>query len=126
MFLLFAVSTWAVFRRNADQKKWLLKFALLALPLPWIAAQTGWFVAEHGRQPWSIGEILPTHLSASSVSTGDVWGSILALAAFYTVLLIIEMYLMIKFAKWGPSSLHTGRYHFEKLEAQNKSQESQS
>ena len=126
MLLLFAVSTWAVFRRNADQKKWLLRFALLALPLPWIAAQTGWFVAEHGRQPWSIGEILPTHLSASSVSTGDVWGSILALAAFYTVLLIIEMYLMIKFAKLGPSSLHTGRYHFEKLEAQAKAQEAQS
>ncbi|MEX3013454.1 cytochrome ubiquinol oxidase subunit I [Acinetobacter baumannii] len=69
------------------------------------------------RQPWSIGEILPTHLSASSLSTGDVWGSILALAAFYTVLLIIEMYLMIKFARLGPSSLHTGKYHFE-----NKSQ----
>ncbi|MFE1727716.1 cytochrome ubiquinol oxidase subunit I, partial [Acinetobacter baumannii] len=68
------------------------------------------------RQPWSIGEILPTHLSASSLSTGDVWGSILALAAFYTILLIIEMYLMIKFARLGPSSLHTGKYHFEKQE----------
>ncbi len=53
-------------------------------------------------------------------------GAILALAAFYTVLLIIEMYLMIKFAKLGPSSLHTGRYHFEKLEAQAKAQEAQS
>jgi cytochrome bd-type quinol oxidase subunit 1 len=36
-----------------------------ALPLPWIAAQTGWYVAEGGRQPWSIGEILPTHLQGS-------------------------------------------------------------
>jgi len=45
-----------------------------------------------------------------------VWGSILALAAFYTILLIIEMYLMIKFARLGPSSLHTGKYHFEKQE----------
>ena len=60
---------------------------------------------------------IPTHLSASSLSTGDVWGSIAALAAFYTVLLIIEMYLMIKFSRLGPSSLHTGKYHFEKLEA---------
>ena len=56
--------------RNAENKPWLLKYALFALPLPWIAAQTGWYVAE-GRQPWSIGEILPTHLSASSLSTGD-------------------------------------------------------
>jgi cytochrome d ubiquinol oxidase subunit I len=36
------------------------------------------------------------------------------LVGFYTVLLIIEMYLMIKFARLGPSSLHTGRYHFER------------
>ncbi|WP_428879059.1 cytochrome ubiquinol oxidase subunit I [Acinetobacter baumannii] len=116
MLLLFILATWAVAKRNAENKPWLLKYALFALPLPWIAAQTGWYVAEGGRQPWSIGEILPTHLSASSLSTGDVWGSILALAAFYTVLLIIEMYLMIKFARLGPSSLHTGKYHFEKQE----------
>ena len=68
---------------------------------------------------------MPTHLSASSLSTGDVWGSIIALAAFYTVLLIIEMYLMIKFSRLGPSSLHTGKYHFEKLEAAQNAQNSQ-
>jgi len=117
MLLLFVLATFAVAKRNAENKPWLLKFALLALPLPWVAAQTGWYVAEVGRQPWTIGEVLPTHLSASSLSTGDVWGSIAALAAFYTVLLIIEMYLMIKFSRLGPSSLHTGKYHFEKLEA---------
>jgi cytochrome d ubiquinol oxidase subunit I len=116
MLLLFILATWAVAKRNAENKPWLLKYALFALPLTWIAAQTGWYVAEGGRQPWSIGEILPTHLSTSSLSTGDVWGSILALAAFYTALLIIEMYLMIKFARLGPSSLHTGKYHFEKQE----------
>ena len=49
------------------------------------AIQTGWYVAEVGRQPWTIGEVLPTHLSASSLSTGDDVNSIAALAAFYTV-----------------------------------------
>lgn len=123
MLVLFVLATFAVAKRNAENKPWLLKFALFALPLPWIAAQTGWFVAEVGRQPWTIGEVLPTHLSTSSLSTGDVWGSIIALAAFYTVLLIIEMYLMIKFSRLGPSSLHTGKYHFEKLEAAKKANE---
>jgi cytochrome d ubiquinol oxidase subunit I len=118
MLLLFLLASYATIKRNAEKKPLLLKFALLSLPLPWVAAQTGWFVAEHGRQPWSIGEILPTHLSASSLSTGDLYGSIFVLVVFYTVLLIIEMYLMIKFARLGPSSLHTGRYHFEQLEAQ--------
>ena len=119
MLLLFALATFAVAKRNAESKPWLLKFALFALPLPWVAAQTGWYVAEVGRQPWTIGEVLPTHLSTSSLSTGDVWGSIIALAAFYTVLLVIEMYLMIKFSRLGPSSLHTGKYHFEKLAAKD-------
>jgi cytochrome d ubiquinol oxidase subunit I len=113
MLLLFACAFWASARKNETGKRWLLKWALFSLPLPWIATQTGWWVAEHGRQPWSIGEVLPVHLSASTLSAGDVLGSIVALVGFYTVLLIIEMYLMIKFARLGPSSLHTGRYHFE-------------
>ncbi|WP_288413664.1 cytochrome ubiquinol oxidase subunit I [uncultured Acinetobacter sp.] len=118
MLLLFILAAWAVAKRNAENKPWLLKFALFALPLPWIAAQTGWYVAEGGRQPWTIGEVLPTHLSASTLTSHDVWGSILTLATFYTVLLIIEMYLMIKFARLGPSALHTGKYHFEQPQPQ--------
>ncbi|MEQ7922630.1 cytochrome ubiquinol oxidase subunit I [Xanthomonas sp. WHRI 1810A] len=114
MLLLFICAFWASARKNETRKPWLLKWALYSLPLPWIATQTGWYVAEHGRQPWSIGEVLPVHLSASSLSSADVWGSLLALVAFYTVLLVIEMYLMIKFTRQGPSSLHTGRYHFER------------
>jgi cytochrome d ubiquinol oxidase subunit I len=118
MLLLFACAFWASARKNESTKRWLLKWALFSLPLPWIATQTGWWVAEHGRQPWSIGEVLPVHLSASTLSSGDVLASILALVGFYTVLLIIEMYLMIKFARLGPSSLHTGRYHFERRDAE--------
>ncbi|MGI4839846.1 MAG: cytochrome ubiquinol oxidase subunit I [Janthinobacterium lividum] len=113
MLALFACAFYASARKNEHRTRWLLRWAVISLPLPWVATQTGWFVAEHGRQPWSIGEVLPTHLSASSLSAGDIWGSLLALVAFYTVLLVIEMYLMIKFARLGPSSLHTGRYHYE-------------
>jgi len=113
MLALFVCAFWASAKKNEESKPWLLKWALWSLPLPWIAAQTGWYVAEHGRQPWSIGEVLPTHLSASSLSAGDVWGSLIALIAFYSLLLVVEMYLMIKFARLGPSSLHSGRYHFE-------------
>ena len=117
MLGLFICAFWASARKNEEKKRWLLKWALLSLPLPWVAAQTGWIVAEHGRQPWSIAEVLPVHLSTSTVSAADVWGSLLALLAFYSVLLVIEMYLMIKFARLGPSSLHTGRYHHEQQTA---------
>ena len=56
-------------------------------------------------------------MNGATISDADVWGSLLALLAFYSVLLVIEMYLMIKFARLGPSSLHTGRYHFEQATA---------
>jgi cytochrome d ubiquinol oxidase subunit I len=75
--------------------------------------EAGWFVAEYGRQPWAIAEILPTHMGVSTLSSEQLIFSILSIAAFYTVLLVIEMFLMFRFARLGPSSLKTGRYHFE-------------
>lgn len=113
MLLIFTLSFYHCAKRQEYKKRWLLRSALFALPLPWIAAETGWFVAEFGRQPWSISGILPTHLSTSSVSVDSVYNSLTAFIVFYSILFIIEMYLMIRFARLGPSSLHTGRYHFE-------------
>ncbi|WP_246751593.1 cytochrome ubiquinol oxidase subunit I, partial [Vibrio cholerae] len=83
------------------------------IPLPWIAVETGWFVAEYGRQPWAVGEILPVNVAASALSAGEIITSMLAILALYTIFLIAEVYLMVKFTRKGPSSLKTGRYHFE-------------
>jgi cytochrome d ubiquinol oxidase subunit I len=121
MLILFAFAFYNSNRKKFMQKQWLLKFAVISLPLPWIAAETGWIVAEYGRQPWAIAEILPVHLGVSSLTSNDVLSSIITLAVFYTGLLIVEMYLMIKFVKQGPSSLHTGKYHFEQLANQGAS-----
>jgi len=118
MLVLFGFAFYNSNRAKFMGKQWLLKFAVISLPLPWIAAETGWIVAEYGRQPWAIGGILPTNLGVSSLQSSDVLTSIIVLALFYTGLLIVEMYLMIKFVKQGPSSLHTGNYHFEKLSNQ--------
>ena len=113
MLLVFALSFYYTAKRTAWKKPWLLRLAFFSIPLPWIAVETGWFVAEFGRQPWAIGEILPTYLGTSTLSAGDLMGSIIGFVVLYSILLIVEMYLMIKFARLGPSSLHTGRYHFE-------------
>ncbi len=83
------------------------------LPAPWLAAEFGWFVAEYGRQPWTIYGILPTHLSVSNISVTNVWLSLAGFVVFYTFLLIIMVYLMVKYAKLGPASLGTGRYYGE-------------
>jgi cytochrome d ubiquinol oxidase subunit I len=117
MLFIFVMSFYYCATRVADQKRWLMRMAVWCIPLPWIAAETGWFVAEVGRQPWTISGILPTHLSVSSLSADQLWFSIGGFVLFYTVLLIIEMYLMIKYVRIGPSSLHTGRYCFEQTAA---------
>jgi cytochrome bd ubiquinol oxidase subunit I len=111
--VLFALAFWNCARRRANKRPWLLKAALWSIPLPWITSELGWFVAEYGRQPWSIGEVLPTHLSTSTLGTGDLYFSIAGFAGFYTLLLVVELFLMFRFARLGPSSLHSGRYHFE-------------
>ncbi|MDD2769535.1 MAG: cytochrome ubiquinol oxidase subunit I [Methylococcus sp.] len=113
LLFVFVMAFYFCATRVADRKRWLLKLAVWSIPLPWIAAETGWFVAEYGRQPWTISGVLPTHLSTSSISAGDLWFSIAGFAFFYTALLVIELYLMLKYVKLGPSSLYTGRYHFE-------------
>ena len=114
MLLIFALAFYYNARRQIEHKRWLLWIIVLAIPLPWIAIETGWFVAEYGRQPWAIGEVLPTFLGTSSLTKQDLIISLTGFVVFYTILLIIEMWLMFHFARKGPSSLHTGRYHFEK------------
>ncbi|WP_375753523.1 cytochrome ubiquinol oxidase subunit I [Vibrio sp. HN007] len=113
MLFVFGAAFFQTCRQKIGQKKWVLKAALFSIPLPWIAIEAGWFVAEYGRQPWAVGEILPVDVAASALSAGQIWMSLAAILALYTVFLIAEVYLMVKFARKGPSSLKTGRYHFE-------------
>ena len=113
LLALFATSFYYCAKRTAGKKNWLMRTALYAIPLPWLAAESGWFVAEYGRQPWAIGEILPTSLATSTLSTGDLIFSLSGFIGFYTLLLVAELYLMFKYARLGPSSLHSGKYHFE-------------
>lgn len=111
---IFCCAFYLLIRKKLAVNRWLLKLAVVSIPLPWIAAELGWFVAEYGRQPWTISEILPTHLSVSTLPTSSLYFSLAGFILFYTLLLIIELFLMLKYIKLGPSSLHTGKYHFER------------
>ena len=117
MLVLFSLSAWYSVKGTFAEHPWLLRAAVWALPMPWIACELGWFVAEYGRQPWTIYGVLPTHLSVSKLSVSSLYGSISGFVGFYTTLLIVELYLMIKFAKQGPGSLGTGRYANESAHA---------
>jgi cytochrome d ubiquinol oxidase subunit I len=100
---LFAVMFYVASRRQLERRRWLLRVAMVSLPLPWVAAEVGWIVAEYGRQPWIIEGVLPTFLAASTIPTANVWTSLLGFVFFYTALLIVDLYLMIKYARVGPA-----------------------
>jgi cytochrome d ubiquinol oxidase subunit I len=117
MLVLIGLSFFAVVRGKIGEKRWLHRAVLFGLPLPWIAVESGWFVAEYGRQPWAIGEVLPTAIAHSSLTVGDVLSSMILICGLYTLFLVAEMFLMFKYVRLGPSSLKTGRYHFEKPSA---------
>ena len=116
MLFIFLFAFYQSARNKVGENKLFHRICLYSLPLPWIAIEAGWFIAEYGRQPWAIAEILPTYMGTSTVSTEQLWFSIISIASFYTVLLVVEVFLMLRFARLGPSSLKTGRYHFEQLE----------
>ena len=87
MLALFVLSFASTVKANCEAKPWLLRWALWMLPAPWIAAELGWFIAEYGRQPWTIYGVLPTHLSMSTLSVGSLYGSLAGFIGFYTLLL---------------------------------------
>ncbi len=102
---LFTMAFWYASKRRFEPN-WVQRAALYSLPLPWVAAELGWIVAEYGRQPWAIQDILPTGVAASATSGELVLTSLIAFVLFYTALLIIDIKLMIKYAKQGPQPIH--------------------
>ncbi len=72
MLFIFAAAFYYNARRIAHRQRWLLWLSLYSIPLPWIASELGWIVADYGRQPWTIAGILPTDLSSSSLGVEQV------------------------------------------------------
>ncbi len=83
-------------------RRWFLTLLVWSLPLPWISSELGWFVAEHGRQPWAIEGVLPTFLAASSVSSVKAGFTLFGFIAFYSVLAVIDIFLMRRYVLMGP------------------------
>jgi cytochrome bd ubiquinol oxidase subunit I len=80
-----------------------LKIMLFAIPLPYLAGELGWIVAEVGRQPWIVYGVLKTSDAVSrSVSVTQVTVSLVGFTLLYSFLGLIDMYLLAKYAKKGP------------------------
>ncbi len=102
---LFGTAFYLSARRRLRRNRWFLRIAFYALPLPWLAAELGWVVAECGRQPWAVDGLLPTFLGASTVPVSHVWMSLSGFVLFYTGLAVVDAFLMVRMIRRGPSEL---------------------
>jgi cytochrome d ubiquinol oxidase subunit I len=102
--LLFAAAFFLSAKRQLDRHRWFLRAALISLPLPWIAAELGWIVAEYGRQPWVVEGVLPTFLGVSTTDAGNVLFSLIGFIVFYSLLLAADLYLLVKYIRLGPDA----------------------
>ncbi|PIE16148.1 MAG: cytochrome d terminal oxidase subunit 1 [Rhodobacterales bacterium] len=100
--LVMAFFFWRASFRNMQFPRWSLYMAVAIIPTPWLAVELGWFVAEFGRQPWTVDGVLPTVMSASHLTVADLLITLAGFVAFYTVLFIVEMGLMVKYIRKGP------------------------
>jgi cytochrome d ubiquinol oxidase subunit I len=101
---LFGISLWYT-ARERPAPRWLFRVVVLCLPLPWIAAELGWFVAEFGRQPWIIEGVLPTALATSELGVFDLVVTITGFTVIYGALAVIEIMLMIRAIRKGPDQV---------------------
>ncbi len=102
LIALFALSFYLSARRQLDAYRLYLWAAFLSLPLPWLAAELGWIVAEYGRQPWAVEGVLPTALAVSSTDASNVMFSLTGFFVFYSVLLVVDVMLLLKYIRLGP------------------------
>ena len=86
-------------------KKWMYYIAIISVPLVYICSQSGWIVAEVGRQPWTIQNLLPVQASVSGVSATDVYTTLGIFFALFTILLIAEIGIMFNQIKKGPENI---------------------
>ena len=102
---LFATGFYLASRHRFINNRWFLWVAFCSLPLPWIAAELGWVVAEYGRQPWAIDGVLPTFLGASPVPAVNVMLSLGGFVLFYSALAVVDVYLLVRMIRRGPRAL---------------------
>jgi cytochrome d ubiquinol oxidase subunit I len=102
LILFFAVVLFVVFRRDITRLRWLQWTALFTIPLGYAAGMAGWIVAECGRQPWAIQDLLPTWVSISTLSTSAVQTTFFIFLAMFTLMLAAGICIMLREVRRGP------------------------
>ena len=103
--MFFALALFFIYRKQIHKTAWFLYVALWSIPLSYIAGQMGWLVAELGRQPWTIQDVLPLEVATSHVEAGNIIATFVIFALMFTALLVAEVAIMVKAIKKGPKDI---------------------
>lgn len=97
MLYLLLVAFMAFKGKNGIENKWMCILGILSIAIVWICSQAGWIVAEVGRQPWVIQDLMPTTAAISSIQVSSVQLTFWVFAAIFTALLIAEISIMLRY-----------------------------
>jgi cytochrome d ubiquinol oxidase subunit I len=100
--IIFLLFLFYAYKDSITRQKWLLRLGLLSIPLAYVASQAGWVVAEVGRQPWTIQNLLPVTVARSNITAGAVQTTFFLFLALFTILLIAEIRIMLRQIQIGP------------------------
>ena len=102
--LFFAVIIFALWKKDVTAlKKWHYWVAIALIPLGYIASESGWLVAEFGRQPWTIQDMLPTWAAVSDLPSSSVAITFFLFLILFTTMLAVEINILLKQIKKGPA-----------------------
>ena len=103
LFLLFfIIAAFLSYKKDISRMRRFHVAGMAMLPLGYIASEAGWLVAEFGRQPWTIQDMLPTWAAVSDIGAGSVMLTFFIFLALFTLLLAVEINIMCKAVRKGP------------------------
>lgn len=108
LILFFILIIYFIRKDNHPKHRWLWISSLVMIPLVYIASESGWLVAEFGRQPWTIQDMLPTWVAVSDLPSSSVMITFFIFLVLFTTLLVVEINILCKAIKKGPEHTETG------------------
>lgn len=105
IILLLVLFLLSAMKDRLTENRWLLRAGVLSFFLVYLASELGWVVAEVGRQPWAIQDMLPVKMAATSITTGSVQTTFIMFFVLFAILLLAEIKIMLKQINIGPEGV---------------------
>jgi cytochrome d ubiquinol oxidase subunit I len=100
--VIFGAGLYLLFRGTLEKNRWFLRVAILSIPLVYLASELGWVLAEVGRQPWIIQDLMAVSGAVSRISSGSVITTFILFLVMFSLLLAADISIMVKQIKAGP------------------------